>query len=133
MRLPDWRARLDQYLISVRDEPFAWGRHDCLRFAAGAVAAMTGKDLLPEWATYGSPAEARRALKANGFAGAGAYGDAAASVLEEIHPVRANDGDVALVGGPAFGIVAGPFVLTMGENAVGFVPRSQMRRAFLIP
>ena len=41
-RLRDWRTRLAAYLAAGRAKPFAYGEHDCARFAAGAVEAVTG-------------------------------------------------------------------------------------------
>lgn len=43
MRLPDWPERLADYVESMRDDPFEWGKNDCATFAAGAVEAITGK------------------------------------------------------------------------------------------
>lgn len=42
----DWPERLAQYLAACERQPFRWGRHDCARFAAGAVKAVTGVDIL---------------------------------------------------------------------------------------
>lgn len=36
------------YLDAHARTPFAWGSHDCVCFAAGAVRALTGRDLLAE-------------------------------------------------------------------------------------
>lgn len=44
MKCPDWRDRLHAYLDRVADRPFSWSEHNCLEFATGAVAAMTGID-----------------------------------------------------------------------------------------
>jgi hypothetical protein len=43
-RLIDWPQRLEAYIQSRMNTPFAWGAHDCCRFAAGAVLAMTDDD-----------------------------------------------------------------------------------------
>lgn len=43
-RKPDWEQRLGDYLEAHRAARFAYGRHDCVLFAAGAVQAMTGVD-----------------------------------------------------------------------------------------
>ena len=47
--------RLNDYLKSVQDEPFAWGRHDCLTFTNTAFRVMHGKgwgdDLLGRYMT----------------------------------------------------------------------------------
>ena len=44
MRRPDWENRLADYLISVRERPHVYGKHDCMLLVAGAVRAVTGKD-----------------------------------------------------------------------------------------
>lgn len=36
-------SHLSEYLDRVRDQPFAWGAHDCLHFALKAMSAQTGK------------------------------------------------------------------------------------------
>jgi hypothetical protein len=62
-RMPDWPERLAQYLAAHRSTVFAWGRHDCVKFAAGAVQAITGCDLLPEvWADKAGAARVLRRL-----------------------------------------------------------------------
>jgi hypothetical protein len=49
---------LSDYLTRVRSHPFAWGSHDCLHFAIGAMTAQTGVTYpLP---AYDSPAGALR-------------------------------------------------------------------------
>ena len=49
-RLADWPDRLDRFLRERADMPFAWGSNDCVTFAADALAAMTGAELLtPIW------------------------------------------------------------------------------------
>lgn len=46
-----WDLALIAYLRQQSGKRFAWGAHDCARFAAGAVQAQTGQALpLPEWA-----------------------------------------------------------------------------------
>ena len=66
-RLPDWRSRLGAYLAGKRTSPFVYGEHDCARFAAGAVEAVTGSD--PSAALgirYTTLAGGRHALRARG-------------------------------------------------------------------
>lgn len=51
-RLANWESRLDSYVTARRALPFAWGRNDCVLYAAGAIEAMTGEALaLPKWTT----------------------------------------------------------------------------------
>ena len=63
-RLPDWPERLAAHLASHSATPFVWGSHDCVRFAAGAVHAITGRHILP--ADWSDRAEAARLLRSVG-------------------------------------------------------------------
>jgi len=53
---------LHEYIEAARHKPFAWGSHDCLRFAIGAVTVQTGREYpLPWYATpYGAARMARK-------------------------------------------------------------------------
>ena len=64
MRLPDWPARLEAYLLSRRDMPFAWGANDCAMHAAGAYEAVTGAKP-GDW-SYDTATGAARLLRAPG-------------------------------------------------------------------
>lgn len=62
-RLPDWPERLALYLAQHADTPFHWGAHDCVHFAAGAVRAMCGADVLPtHWHDRTQAAQVLRAM-----------------------------------------------------------------------
>jgi hypothetical protein len=63
-RLPDWPERLYAYLQQHASTPFAWGSNDCVRFAAGAVRAITGNDVLPT--TWRDRAQAAVVLRSLG-------------------------------------------------------------------
>lgn len=41
--------RLNAYLESHKDTPFAWGTHDCLTFTNGAWQAMYGQGWADDW------------------------------------------------------------------------------------
>lgn len=45
-----WEIRLSDYIEGVRNQPFAWGLHDCFTFTNEAVRAMTGKGYGDDWA-----------------------------------------------------------------------------------
>lgn len=47
MRHPDWQTRLEALVQHVQAEAFRWGHNDCCTFAAQAVQAVTGRDVLP--------------------------------------------------------------------------------------
>lgn len=109
-RLPCWPEQLAAYIDGRRDQPFAWGTHDCATFAAGAVVAMTGcalADLLP--GNWTSARGAARALNA-----AGGLRAACSAVLgEPVTGPRAAllpRGSVVCVdagNGPTLGLLAG--------------------------
>jgi len=64
-RLPDWPARLAALMDETLGLPFAWGRHDCVTFAARAVLAVTGEDHLqgtPQWVNARAAARALQAM-----------------------------------------------------------------------
>ena len=93
-RFTDWPARLAAYLEQHRATPFAWGENDCAVFAAGAVKAITGVDLLPA-DRWQSVREASRAIVRLG--GLRAALDAR---LPAVPVAYAQRGDVLLVTGP---------------------------------
>lgn len=134
-RLPDWRQRLIAYLSGVVSQPFEPGRHDCALFTAGAVAAMTGRDVAAEWrGRYRTLRGGQRVLRRAGHADHVAL---AASMLQELdNPFMAQAGDVAAVATPegaALGIVQGAGIYVMGPRGFGVVPLTSIARAFRIP
>lgn len=70
-RLPAWPELLAAFVEERRHMPFEWGRNDCATFAADAVLAMTGVDVLQplrgRWAT--EPAAAEVATSMGGLRG----------------------------------------------------------------
>lgn len=90
-RLPDWPERMAAYLARHAATPFAWGQHDCVRFAAGLVHAITGVDLLPaDWHTRTEAAQVLRRF--------GGLVPAVDGVLPRLPaPAAAWRGDVLLV------------------------------------
>lgn len=93
-RLPDWPERLAAYLAEQRPHRFAWGAHDCAGFAAGAVLAITGRQVLQvQWAGV---ADAVRQLRDLGGLQA-----AVDKVLPRLSsPALAQRGDVVLAQHP---------------------------------
>lgn len=110
-RLHGWAARLAGWLAVCRNTPFEWGEHDCARFVAGAIHAMTGCTIaLPPTP---SARAALRTLQALG-------GLQAATCRELGAPIptaRAGVGDVLLIapqGRPALALCGGTHAISTG-------------------
>ena len=128
-RRRDWPSRLSAYLAAARGRPWRRGRFDCWLFMAGAVRAMTGRDLARGFRGYRSRAEGIRRLEARGYA------DPVEILLEhfaEIPPDQAGPGDLVLFGDvPA--LVTGPRAYAVSEaNGLGLVELAGATRAFRI-
>lgn len=119
-RLPHWPDRLDAYVESRRLMPFDWGANDCVTFAAGAVAAITGVTVLtPTWTTA---MEAARALEE-----AGGMAEAVASVLGRPSQnwKEARRGDVVMAeqdGRNVMMVCVGAQLCGPGLDRLGFHP-----------
>lgn len=112
-RFPDWEARLHAYLEPLHALPFAWGQHDCCTFSAGAVAAMTGVDPMPEFRdAYTTATGSVRALIRHGA------GDLAATMdakFEKVPASLAHRGDVVMSDG-LLGICLGAQMIAVGAE-----------------
>ena len=112
-RLPDWEARLAAYLEPLRTLPFAWGKHDCCTFAAGAVKAMTGVDPMPEF--RGRYTTARGSVRALRRIGAGNLASTLNGKFETVDPSLAHRGDIIMSDG-LLGVCLGPFMVAVGAE-----------------
>lgn len=95
-RLPDWPERLALTIERARGVPFTWGEADCVSFAAAAVHAVTGADVLgPVRGGWSSAGGAYRLLRRRGGLLA-----AVCSVVGSPRPdvKLARRGDVLLIG-----------------------------------
>lgn len=135
MRLTDWRRRLDRFMADAARKPFRPGEHDCGLFAAGAVEAVTGRDLAAGWlrGRYRTLDEAQALCRARGHADHVAV---IAAEFEEIAPARAGLGDLAVIeneeGEPALGVVQGARVAVLRVAGLGFRPLTDAVRAFRV-
>lgn len=90
-RLPDWPERLAAYMAAMRPRRYVLGQHDCAQFAAGAVQAVTGRNvLLAQWRDVSEALQVLRAQR-----GLRAAVDAVLPRLAV--PALAQRGDVVLV------------------------------------
>ena len=140
-RLQDWPERLASYLAEVELRPFQWGTHDCALHVCNAVEAMTGTDMAHDFrGKYSNVGGAERAMRK--FAGGGlealACKMAQQHELDEVWPLRAGRGDVALFDteqGATLGIVStnGMTVVAIALTGAVAVPLTACRRAWRIP
>ena len=109
---------LDRYLRSWRHRPFVWGEADCVRFAAGWVALVSGRDPVAATAgRYGGCREAQRLMVA--ATGTADRVTATSVILGpplDI-PLTVCLGDVVAIttpAGPALGLCAGDAIAAPG-------------------
>lgn len=125
-RKPDWEARLAAYLEPLRTRVFAWGRHDCCTFAAGAVLAMTEADPMPEFrGRYSTAIGSARALSRYG---AGTLAATLDAKFDAVAPALAQRGDIVMSGG-LLGICLGGIMVAVGREGeregLVTIPRAQ--------
>lgn len=113
-RLPDWDARLAAYLEPIRARPFAWGRHDCCTFSAGAVEAMTGVDPMPEFrGRYTTAIGSARALRRYG---AGSLPATLDTKFARVPASLAQRGDLVMTD-RLLSVAWGAFAIAVGQEA----------------
>jgi len=110
---------LADYIAANLEREFAWGRFDCVLFAATWLQLATGIDHLAGLPPWRSKIGAARVLKAVG--GLEAAVDRA---LNRIHPHMAKDGDIAMRQG-CLCIFSGAHIVGPGRNGLTFVDRTE--------
>lgn len=127
MRPHDWQTRLAEVVEAARAEPFAWGTHDCARFAARCVQAVSGRTPpLPLWTCERSAARALRA-------GGGLAALAGRVLGPEVAPALAQAGDVVLfdeAGREALAVCDGVRFLAPGNEGLVQVRPEAVRRCW---
>lgn len=134
VRASNWEERLALYIDRCSDVAFSWGDHDCVGFAAGAVKAMTGVDLIEDLRGYNSALEAAALLRSLGH---GTLRRAVVHYLgEPKHPAFAKRGDVVMRL-KALGVCHGRgawFVgVARGHTGLVHVPIHECSAAWTIP
>lgn len=124
-RRPDWPVRLNQYIVSVRDRPFAYGNYDCCIFVAGAIEAMTGEDPMTEYrGQYDSVATGAAALRTLG------QGTLFKTLYRKfgkpLPGAHGRKGDIAWYNG-ALGLVLGRVAMFVGVNGFVLAPLSRLK------
>lgn len=137
MRLPGWRARLIETLAEVKAKPFSWEeQHDCaLGLVAPVAKALTGKDFGAEF--RGEYTTAKGALKALRKRKYKDLADCMAKTFVEIHPSKAQSGDLVAIGtqdeiGVALGVVIGERIGVLSPTGFATLDRSKAERAFRV-
>jgi hypothetical protein len=120
---------LNAYVEAVAGVDYAYGRHDCGLFCAGAVEAMTGDD--PAAAFRGAYEDATGAAKVLRDKGAGTLVGTVASLFDEKPPAFAQRGDIVW-NGEAIGLCFGPVALFVSDGGLTRVARSEWERAFSV-
>lgn len=132
-RRDDWQARLVAYLARCAGVPWRPGQYDCALFVAGAVEAMTGRDLADGWrGHYRSTRAGLRLVRGSGYPDHIAM---VADMLPEVAPALAQPGDVvqlAVTGTEAqLGILHGARAyLAAKDGGLRTVSRAAVVRAF---
>lgn len=144
-RFSDWEFRLAEYLRSIRDKPFVWGRHDCALLIADSALAMTATDMASDFrGTYktvkGAFVQIKRmtgkpTLESLCDYKADQYG------LQEVRPLQAGRGDAVLYRpepeaehhGPMLGLCTGSQGLFFNTDHQPVVlPLDRVFRAWII-
>ena len=138
-RLPGWRARLAETLVTDPTKRFAWGTHDCfLGLIVPAVIALIGEDVgVPYRGKYETEAGAKAVLKGIGFAD---LAEAFAAHFPEIPVAQAHIGDIAAIPteiegdifGVGLGVVTGERITVLTPNGSATVKLLRATRAFRI-
>ena len=132
-RLANWPDLLANHIEEWRHKKFEWGRADCALFCLYAEKAICGSSRFDDFiGQYRSAAGSVKALLKIGA------GDLAASVgarLDEIEPVKAQRGDVALIDTPdgdALSLIVGDKVAAMGKDGLVFLPLSAAKKVWRV-
>lgn len=133
-RHAQWEARLSAFVAKNMTRSYAWGRWDCLLFAADAVKAVTGKDHgRGHRGKYKSHAGAYRHLKDMGFSSPEELLD---SLFDEKPVGFAGRGDLVMANDGIPALCMGAFALSVGQegNHEGLVrvPREQWVKAWAV-
>ncbi len=129
-RIENWDVALNEYIASMRDEPFGYGTNDCCVFTAGGVLAITGTDYMEEFrGHYGDEDSSNIALASIGSGNL--FKTLTRKFGKSLKGVYGRKGDIAFYDG-CCGIVLGRVAIFIRSEGYGVVPISQVERIFRI-
>lgn len=131
-RQRDWMHRLARLVEERLDVPFVWGPNDCAAFAADAVQAQTGADVLRELRGY--RLNQRQALRRERDIG-GLPAAIERAGLQPVLPTMAQRGDLVLVQQsprPVLAVCNGADAIAPGRNGLVHVPLSRAMKAWRV-
>lgn len=121
MRSQDWPEKLNAYILSQQGKEFKLGHFDCCTFSFGAVHAMTGESLSPE---YSGAKQVLKMLKEKPLI------ERMREIFPEIHPAQAQRGDIGIFE-DACGVVIGRDVIFVGDPW-RLIPTLKMETVFRV-
>ncbi|EJF91690.1 DUF6950 family protein [Bartonella tamiae] len=129
-RADGWAVALGCVVEKHNELPFQYGVSDCGQFAADAIEAVIGKDILKPYRLYRTKIGAARVLRKSGFLNLGAL---FAKHFKEGSLSLAMRGDIGVVdyqGELCAGVFTGTGFACKGENGIIFADYSQIERVF---
>lgn len=133
---PDWEFRLEFHINASVHRVFRYGAFDCCTFAADAILAMTGADIMWNLRNYSGAKAAKVLLKSLGGLEAAAESVARENGMDEVHPIKAQRGDMVMLCGnrPAIGIVGldGYWAVIPSTRGLYSVPLNLFARAWRV-
>lgn len=132
MRPDDWPELLDGYVAQARGMPFAWGRHDCVSFASGWYALVTGRNPHARFAGgYDTETAAFRTMRANGVRSMEQAGDYLFEASLRTPVEFAQRGDIVLAQN-ALGISLGARGAFLTVEGLGYLLSSKFQIAWRV-
>ena len=123
---------LIEFIEAAMRTTFAWGSHDCVTFAAGAIEAQTGRRVLE--AVQGGWTDERSARRA--LARRRGLAAAVGRILSPVPPALAHRGDIGAVHDPrgdlALVVIEGATIVGPGPDGLVRQPRSVLVQAWSV-
>lgn len=110
---------LPEYITANLEREFAYGRFDCVLFAATWIKESTDRDILSDVPGWTSQRSANRVI-----ANLGGLVPAFDAKFECINPHAAVDGDLGMWNG-CIGIFSGPHIVCAGPQKLEFIDRTE--------